>query len=167
MVSDGCLLEQTGRTETERERHQQQLAHRWMSSSSMRLLHCVTGTQQLAQRDGGKVQSRRCSLGWRLELRWLLKLQLVLMTFDFSKVSFDIPQSVILLPWKCFVILVLWKCFVLLSFNCKSYPPSMLKQFWRLSTTISQCLSIVNPPWWNNFWGCLQLYYNQSRTFIT
>jgi len=28
MVSDGCLLEQTGRTETEREKLQHQLAHR-------------------------------------------------------------------------------------------------------------------------------------------
>ena len=35
MVSDGCLLEQTGRTETEQERHQQQLAHRWMCEAQV------------------------------------------------------------------------------------------------------------------------------------
>ena len=78
MVSDGCLLEQTGRTETDRERHQHQLAHRYTfvkpSQAEVKfVLTGVTGTRLLVQRGGGKVQSRLCSLGSRLEHRALLQ----------------------------------------------------------------------------------------------
>ena len=76
MVSDGCLLEQTGRTETDRERHQHQLAHRYtfVKPSQVKfVLTGVTGTRLLVQRGGGKVQSRLCSLGSRLEHRALLQ----------------------------------------------------------------------------------------------
>ena len=45
MVSDGCLLEQTGRTETEREKLQHQLAHRYTSTQA-KVMFVLTGLRQ-------------------------------------------------------------------------------------------------------------------------
>ena len=45
MVSDGCLLEQTGRTETEREKLQHQLAHRFTSTQA-KVMFVLTGLRQ-------------------------------------------------------------------------------------------------------------------------